>query len=75
MTSKAERFKLFTDKDLNLGRVFEVKILDLRARNGVKQKSFSVLVNKGLKDDEYPTAKELRDLLESKVADLNHLQK
>ena len=52
--------KLYTDEDLNFERVFEIRIIDLRKRGGVKQKSFSISVRKGTPDREYPTAEELK---------------
>lgn len=54
--------KLYTDEDLNFERVFEVRIIDLRKRGGVKQKSFSISAKKGIKNNEYPTAEELKKI-------------
>ena len=64
MTSKAQ---LFTDEDLDVERVVEVKVLDSRRRNGITQKSFSIYVKKGTKDIDYPATEEMRDFLQ-KVA-------
>ena len=54
--------KLYTEEELNFERVFEVRIIDLRKRGGVKQKSFSVSVKKGTRDSEYPSADELKKI-------------
>ena len=67
----AERVKLYTEKDLDFERVFEVKILDLRSRKGIKQRSFSILVKKGTKDEDYPSAEELRDFIDGKSKEIN----
>jgi len=72
MTLKmTQKSKLYTDKDLNFERVFEIKVVDLRARNGIKQRSFSILVEKGTKNNEYPPTQELRDFLEEKTKEIN----
>jgi len=75
MTSKDNKIKLYTEKDLNYERIFEVRVVDIRGRNGIKQKSFSVLVDKGLKNNEYPTTEEFKQFLENKVTEFNDLQK
>lgn len=62
--------KLYTDEDLKVERVIEVRILDLRKRKGVKQKSFSISVSTGTKDSEYPTAEQLKDGLQKAVKKL-----
>ncbi len=67
MTSKT---KLYTDKDFDVERVFEIKIVDKRARNEVKQKSFSVMVKKGTKDNEYPKTEKVRDFLDEKIREM-----
>ena len=61
MTSKAQ---LFTDEDLDVERVFEVKILDSRKRKGITQKSFSIYTKKETKDTDYPATEEMRDFLQ-----------
>lgn len=67
MTQKA---KLLTEKDFNVEKIFEIKVFDWRARKGVKQKSFSVMVKKGTKDNEYPTTEKVKDFLEEKIKEL-----
>ena len=67
MTSKA---KLYTDKDLDLERVLEIRVVDLRGRNKEKQKSFSILVKRETKNNEYPTAEEMRNFLEIKAKEM-----
>ena len=59
--------KLYTDEDLEVDRVFEIKIGDLRARKGIKQKSFSIFVKKGTKDNEYIETERLKDKLQKAV--------
>ena len=75
MTSKNNKIKLYTEKDLNYERIFEVRVVDIRGRSGIKQKSFSVLVDKGLKNNEYPTTEEFKQFLENKVTEFNDIQK
>ena len=71
MTLKmAQKAKLYTDKDLSFERVFEVMIRDVRERNGIKKRSFSILVQKGTKDNEYPTTEQMRDFLERRAKDI-----
>ena len=60
MTSKDNKIKSYTEKDLNYERRVEVRVVDIEGRNGIKQKSFSVLVDKGLKNNEYPTTEEFK---------------
>jgi len=67
MTSKT---KLLTDEDLDVEKIFEIKILDSRGRKGVKQKSFSIYIKKGIKDNEYPTAMKMRDFLRKKAKEI-----
>lgn len=59
--------KLYTDEDLDFERVFEIRVIDLRKRKGVKQKSFSVLVKKGTKDDEYSSAEDVKKELQKAI--------
>ena len=59
--------KLYTDEDLEVDRVFEIKIRDLRARKEIKQKSFSIFVKKGTKDNEYSETERLKDKLQKAV--------
>ena len=75
MTSKLlRRGKLYTDKELDLDRVFEIRIRDLRERNGNKQKSFSILAHKGLKDEEFIPLEDLKNFLEDKIKELKYAQ-
>jgi hypothetical protein len=67
MTSKA---KLITDEDLDVDRIFEVKIIDQRGRNNIKQKSFSIYAKKGTKDSEYPATEEIKNFLQKQVKEL-----
>lgn len=60
--------KLYTESELGFERVFEIRIRDLRERKGIKQKSFSVSVKKGIKDTEYLTAEEMKNFLENRVS-------
>ena len=48
-------------------RVLEVRVLDVRERKSVKQRSFSVFVKTGAKDDEYPSCEEFTELLKNAV--------
>jgi len=59
--------KLYTDEEIGYERVFEIKILDFRQRQGVKQRSFSLSVKRGTKDNEYDTTDELRKFLKKSL--------
>ena len=63
--------ELYTDDDLNFERVIEVKILDIRKRKGVKQKSFSMYVHKGTNDRDYLSAEEIKNKLQKAVKKLS----
>ena len=68
MTDKmTQKVKLFTEKDFDVEKAFEIKVIDWKARNNIKQKSFSVLIKKGTKNNEYPTTEEVRDFLDEKI--------
>ena len=68
MTLRMSSRPLYTDEDLNFERVFEVRIIDLRKRCGVKQKSFSISVRKGTKDKDYLSADELKKILKKSLS-------
>ena len=51
--------KLLKEEDIGVERVLEVRVVDIRKRNGIKQKSFSLYIKKGRNDDDYETAEEL----------------
>ena len=71
MTFKmTQKVKLLTEKDFDVDKVFEVRVIDFRERGGIKQKSFSVLVKKGTKNNEYPTTEEVKDFLENKIKEV-----
>jgi|GEM_PF-6920392 len=65
--------KLYTESEISKDRVFEVKILDLRKRKDIKQKSFSLYVDKGVSDDNYISADDLKARLEALIK--NNLNK
>ena len=45
MTHKmTQKVKLYTDKELDFERVFEIRVIDIRKRQEVKQKSFSKIL-------------------------------
>lgn len=68
MTFKmTQKTKLYTDKELSFERVFEIRIVDLRKRQGIKQKSFSISIKKGTKDNEYIETEKLKDMLEKAI--------
>ena len=67
--------KLYTDEEIGFERVFEIRIRDIRERNGITSKSFSLSVKKGTKDNEYLSAEELREKLKSHINNKNHYQK
>lgn len=67
MTSKV---KLYTDKDLDFERVFEIKVLDFGRRDGIKQKSFSIFIKKGTKDKEYISTEDLKNFIEEKIKNI-----
>jgi hypothetical protein len=62
MTSK-RRVRLLTDEETGYERVIEIRILDFRQRDGVKQRSLSLSVPPKTKNDEYETADELKEFL------------
>ena len=66
-----QRVRLLTEKDLKFERVFEIKVLDLRGRNNIKQRSFSVLVPEGTKDNEYISTEKMKNFIEKKVTEGN----
>lgn len=63
--------RLYTDEDLKVERVFEIRILDLRKRKGIKQKSFSISVPQGTKDGGYVSAEKLKEELQKSVRKLS----
>lgn len=73
MSSKYKNLRFFTEKDLNFERIFEVRIVDIRGRGGMKQKSFSILAERGLNDNEYPSLEELKIFLETKIKEIHKL--
>ncbi len=60
--------KLYTDEDLDVKRVFEIRIRDLKERQNIKQKSFSLLVKKGVVD--YISTEELKEKIKSFIRSL-----
>ncbi len=66
MTPKRYK-KLFTDDQIETERLFEIRIRDLRQRNGVKQVSFSLEAKRGLKNEEYLSAEEIKKLLKDSL--------
>lgn len=59
--------KLFTESEVGHERVIEIRIRDLRERGENKQRSFSLLVSRGTKNDEYGTLDEIKALLEDAI--------
>ena len=51
--------KLLKEEDIGVERVFEIRVLDIRKRNGTKQKSFSLYIKKGTRDNDYDNAEEI----------------
>ena len=51
--------KLLKEEDIGVERVFEIRVLDIRKRNGIKQKSFSLYIKKGTLDNDYDSAEEI----------------
>jgi hypothetical protein len=64
MTSKG---KLFTESEIGFERVIEVRIRDLRERGGNKQRSFSLSVRKGTKNDEYGSLDDIKNIIENAI--------
>ena len=62
--------KIYVGDDSKIERVIEVRILDLRKRKGVKQKSFSISVPVGTKDNEYPSSEELKKELQKAIKEM-----
>jgi len=66
---------LYTESEIGFERVFEIRVRDLKERKGVKQRSFSLSVVKGTRDQDYISAEELKDHLERYVKEkLNDAQ-
>ena len=65
-----QKTKLYTDKELDFERVFEIRIRDLRERKGIKQKSFGVSVKKDTKDDDYMDIKKLKQVIEKAISEV-----
>ena len=53
--------KLYTEEEIGFERVIEIRIVDLKARDG-KQRSFSLSAKKGAKD--YPSLDRLKQIFE-----------
>lgn len=51
--------KLLKEEDISVERVFEVRVIDIRKRNGIKQRSFSLYVKKNIKDTDYDSLEKL----------------
>ena len=67
MTSKPKYKKLFTEDEIQVERVFEIMIRDIRERGEKKKVSFSVMAEKGIRDDQYPDADEMREILKMAI--------
>ena len=59
--------KLLKEEDIGVERVFEVRVIDIRKRDGIKQKSFSLYIKKGTKDSDYETTEEVVNKLKKGV--------
>ena len=62
--------KLYTDEEIGFERVFEIRIRDIRERNSITSKSFSLSVKKGTKNSEYLSADELKEKIKSCIPNL-----
>jgi hypothetical protein len=51
--------KLLKEEDIGVERVFEIRVIDIRKRNGTKQKSFSLYVKKGANNNSYDVIEEI----------------
>jgi|APSaa5957512622_1039677.scaffolds.fasta_scaffold89260_2 hypothetical protein len=60
---------LYIDEE-DFERVFEIRIRDLRERKGVKQKSFSISVKKGVNDGDYIDVDNLKKQIQKAVKDV-----
>ena len=61
--------KIYTENEIGFKRVFEIRIRDLRERDGIKQKSFSLSVKKETKDKNYIKTIELKEKIEEFIKD------
>lgn len=52
-------YKMSSRLYVDLERVIEIRIRDLRERKGIKQKSFSIEVDEITKDNQYPAVESL----------------
>jgi hypothetical protein len=59
--------KLLKEEDIGVERVFEIRVLDIRKRNGTKQKSFSLYTKKDTRDDDYDSAEEIINKLKEAI--------
>ena len=62
--------KLYTDEEIGFERVFEIRIRDIRERNGITSRSFSLNVKKDTKDNDYLSTDELKEKIKSVIPNL-----
>ena len=62
--------KLYTDEEIGFERVFEIRIRDIRKRNGITSRSFSLNVKKGTKDNDYLSTDELKEKIKLVIPNL-----
>jgi len=62
--------KLYTDEEIGFERVFEIRIRDIRERNRITSRSFSLNVKKDTKDNDYLSTDELKEKIKSVIPNL-----